>query len=517
MPDALKLTAIALAVLGLAACGGGGTTTGTGGPNPPGAANRTPPGTYARANAGAEDPRDLWNDPGGLRAALGLSPEADATISPLDRDSDDSTIGTRMLLDRVAPEDIKLLGARNGITYGQWKGGPAGTLNIEFDWRFAPDVDPQSRALMERAGKIWSRRLTDDFGTRIVRAGTVFQYEDQGVQKTLEGDETTDGILIFVIDRGPTSDNFSYAGARMIDIETDFEPWLGSILLNSRHRHQRGVMVHEIGHVLGIGSYKGFRTIDQYIDTDNHAFTGPAAMRANGGRPVPYQWVNADNHPVPPGAPGATVDYGHPGVCTSIMAYCRDRNVVTDPSALDFAMLDDIGYDLLDKATAAQPELYGYGAWGSHAAWGAGIERVLNAGTDRLRAAVHAFGADSATSLADNQALTGSAIWNGSLLGVDIRDDALPPVFGGAQLEIALDTLEGSARFNNLKTGRRDGATVPFRSPSLEYEGIVAGNTFSDGQQRVSAGFFGPEHDEMAGVVNDPAVGLLAGFGGVRH
>ena len=50
----------------------------------------------------------------------------------------------------------KSLGERNGITYGRWTGGPAGTLNIEFDWRFAPTLDAERRARMERAGKSWS-------------------------------------------------------------------------------------------------------------------------------------------------------------------------------------------------------------------------------------------------------------------------------------------------------------------------------------------------------------------------
>ena len=50
-------------------------------------------------------------------------------------------------------------GERDGITYGQWKGGPAGSLNIEFDWRFARNADRAARVRMERAGKTWSYQV----------------------------------------------------------------------------------------------------------------------------------------------------------------------------------------------------------------------------------------------------------------------------------------------------------------------------------------------------------------------
>ena len=89
-------------------------------------------------------------------------------------------------------------------------------------------------------------------------------------------------------------------------------------------------------------------------------------MRANGGAPVPFQWLNSNLDPVAPGRRGAEVDYGHPGVCTSVMAYCsRDR--LETPGALDFAILADLGYEILDEDTASEPELYGYGAWGGMA------------------------------------------------------------------------------------------------------------------------------------------------------
>ena len=115
--------------------------------------------------------------------------------------------------------------------------------------------------------------------------------------------------------------------------------------------------------------------IEQYMNRQDATFEGPESQRANGGNPVPFQWLDANRYPVPPHTPGATVDYAHLGVCSSIMAYCN-KGEVYEPSALDFAYLDDIGYEILDADTASEPELYGYGAWGQYSAWGAGVERM---------------------------------------------------------------------------------------------------------------------------------------------
>ena len=396
------------------------------------------------------------------------------------------------------------------ISHARWSDGSAD--DIDFDWRFAPNIGAEAGALMERAGKAWSRRLLDDVGSHTVRARTKLKIGDTR-NVVLDEDVTTDGVLAFVVDKGPSSDNTSYGSSAEVDYTSDdFQSRAGAILL-ARVRHDSlPIMVHEIGHVLGIVTGKPHFAVVRYIDTDNHVFTGPNAMRANGGEPVPFQWLDADRRPVAPGTPGAKVEYDHVGVCTSIMAYCRDRSVV-GPSELDFAILDDIGYELLDTQTAAEPERYGYGAWARHAAWGAGVERVLDGDSDRLIACAHVFGVQPAVSLAEHPTLTGSATWTGSLHGVDTADAALPPVSGDARLSIDLASLAGTVRFERL-TVHRNGASRAFRAASLDYAGTVEGNRFTDAQERVSASFFGPSHEEMAGIVDDREVGLLGGFGG---
>ena len=113
--------------------------------------------------------------------------------------------------------------------------------------------------------------------------------------------------------------------------------------------------------------------------------------------------------------------------------------------------------------------------------------------------------------------MQGGLTWSGSLLGVDLGRAMLPPVFGRAALHVELSSLDGTARFEGL-TVLIDGATSAFRAERLEYPIGVTGNSFADGEGRIAGGFFGPAHEEMAGVLADraPGVSLLAGFGGQR-
>ena len=486
--------------------------------------------SYERDNPTAEDLLDHWNQPEPLRAVLGLSTVAATDMADRTKalsdlinmvGGDPNETGTR--LRNVRPEDVEIIGERDGITYGQWKGGPAGTLNIEFDWRFARNFNAETRAGMERAGKSWSWRILDDFGMHAVEQGQVLHYNDQTESVTIEEDVPVDGVLIFMIDKGDA--RTSSAGPRDRDrVDDDYQPWLGLLRLSQRHVDSTSTMAHEVGHVIGVSGWD-IQPLTRHINRADHTFEGPEAMRANGGAPVPFQWVDEDNRHVPPHTAGAEVDYGHLGVCTSIMAYCRDRAEVYLPSAIDFAYLADIGYEILDAQTASEPELYGYGAWGRYSAWGAGVERTLqfmgrdvDDAHDTLRASADAFGEPPGAGLAEaNTPLQGGITWSGSLIGVDLGQAMLPPVFGDAELQVQLSTLQGTALFDEL-TVHVDGASSAFRAPRLAYDIGVAGNAFSDADGRVLGRFYGPAHEEMAGVLDDrtATVNLLAGFGGNR-
>lgn len=490
--------------------------------------------THERYNPTAEDLLDHWydpwKDPEDLRNALGLARVNTTDAADRSRRLADligmagaDPAGTGTKLRNVRPEDVEIIGERNGIAYGRWTGGPAGTLNIEFDWRFAENFNAEARARMERAGKSWSWRLLDDFGTNVARRGRELTFAGIDQSETLDEDVTSDDVLIFISDKGDSRTSTAGPQART-GIDDDYQPWLGLLRLSQRDTENTSAMAHEIGHAIGVSSWE-VQPLTRYINRADYTFEGPEAMRVNGGRPVPFQWVDQDYRVVSRDTPGARIDWGHLGVCTSIMAYCSDGAEMYVPAEIDFAYLDDIGYELLDAATASEPELYGYGAWGRYSAWGAGVERTIDYQggrmvevTDTLRAAADAFGTAPGMSLAEaHGSLQGGITWSGSLIGVDLGQAMLPPVFGDAELQVELSTLQGTALFDDLTVHVR-GVSSAFRQPELRYDIGVTENAFSDAEGRVLGGFYGPGHEEMAGVLNDraPDVNLIAGFGGKR-
>ena len=508
----------------LVACGGGGgdpTTAGTGPMAEPPPTNVT----AWRSNPAAHDLRDHWNDPETITERWSLEPVEDPdarkrTVATLlaSADAEPRRTGTR--LRNVSIDDLTILGERGGITYGQWKGGPAGTLHIEFDFRNAPEINPYWRAALERAGKLWSHRLAADTD------GFHGQIGDYAID--------TDGLLIAVYTKsGHTSTGRPVAFRVKGEDSGDFEPYFGEIRIGrDRMAHSERTrdnlmshsIMHEVGHVLGFSDFQDAPHWEGHLDRQSNTWHGANALAANGGQPVPMQWLDSDRRPVPPHTEDATRDPSHTGVCTSIMAYCsypgRSPNPPVRPSELDLAFLADMGYAIVDKATGSEPELYGYGAWARYSAWGAGVERLLVDNqydpSDRLRAGADAFGTAPGGPLASST-VEGDVTWTGSLIGVDLGSAALPPVAGDAGVRVDLATLDGRATFERL-TVHADGASRPFRAPSLEYAIAVTNNAFSDQEGRVQGGFFGPAHEEMAGVLHDPstAVNLLAGFGGTR-
>ena len=485
-----------------------------------------------RNNPTAQDLLDHWNDPDVLQQGIGMGLVALSssdrstrlnTLSSILQTPTDSLDDSKTLLRNVDVGAMTVIGEREGITYGQWKSGPAGTLDIDFDYRFAPELDQSTRARLERAGKSWSWRLQDDFDIEVLRKGREIRFHGV-LWHVLDEDLSTDDMLILIVDKRAEGTSTGGATGPRKRTADDYEPSFGRLLLSSSARESIGTMAHEIGHVLGI-STGVFPSKTRYTNMMNYTFEGPEAMRANGGAPVPFMWRDQDNRPVPPHTPGAEVDYGHLGVCISLMSYCRDRLEVYRPSEVDFAFLSDIGYEVLEAATVTEPEIYGFAAWGRYSAWGAGVERTIShdvegndvVTNDRLRAGADAFGVATTASLSDEHGPQGSVTWSGSLIGVDLGSPHLAPVFGDATVTVDLANLEGTAEFDNL-TVVNNGEASAFRAPNLNYAIEVTGNTFSDSGGRIAGGFFGPAHEEMAGVLRDeaPNVNLLGGFGGKR-
>ena len=111
------------AILVLAGCGGGG-----GGPS----VDVSTDADYRRTNSNATDLLDTWNDPGPVLQALGTAPvpagEHAQRIGQLRELLAGQAPGgdTLTRLRNVDPANMRIVGERDGITYGQWKAGPAG-------------------------------------------------------------------------------------------------------------------------------------------------------------------------------------------------------------------------------------------------------------------------------------------------------------------------------------------------------------------------------------------------------
>ena len=518
----MRQAALVGAVLVTAGCGGGGGGNVRDMEDVPGAVPWT-------QNPTALDIGEHWNETATIVAAAGFAQGAANTtgLEAAQGAATEASSESITWLRNVGADRIETVGTRDGITLAHWKGGPAGTLDIDFDWSSAPHLSSAERAIVERAAREWSRRIATNFGPHTADAGTIIDHHSSTSGRTplvatIRQDTPVDDILIVMLDAGDVK--FSSGGVRQYErVGEVIDPWLGSIALSRNHIGDQRIAAHEVGHVLDRIWAESERPsqLGSYIDRTNHVFTGPEAMRVNGGEPVPFQWVDANNDEVPPNTPGGVPDYGHLGVCTSLMAYCTDRSTVSGPQPIDFAILKDSGYTLLDAATAAENEVYGFGAWGSYSAWGAGVERRLDheRNRDHTRAVADAFGTAPANNFADTVGgLTGIATWTGNLIGVDRARADFPPVVGDATIDIEFATLAGEARFENLTTVR-DGAASTFRHASLTYDVNLDGNSFSDTAGHIEGSLHGPGHEEMAGILDDdtPGVGVLGGFGGVRE
>ncbi len=235
------------------------------------------------------------------------------------------------------------------------------SFSIAFDYRFDYAGfydDPAVRAVMDRAAGIWSGLIGDDFED--VRAGTTFSISNPSVadqRETITLSEDIDDLLIFAGARDiPSLGRGGFAGTdaqgdvfrarvsndfRGTGAVTDFEPWAGIITLDLRgdwsldpdgpvdgKNDLLTTVLHEIGHVLGLGIAPAFGAL--VVDD---VFTGPNARAVNGGDAVPLE------------PDGAHVEAGFDdgAVLIDPVTMTGTRKL---PGAFDLAMLADIGYEI---------------------------------------------------------------------------------------------------------------------------------------------------------------------------
>ena len=478
-------------VLALYGCGGGG-------------GGGFLPVPSAVVNTAGVDIRDTWKSTGPIVSYFGLEGG-----------------GSLPRFEGLDAAGYSVLGSKNGITYAQRTSGPTDTIDIDFTGAsegYFDSLPDFVKGGIERAGKSWSYRLKDVLGP--------FMSTDEVITRKGRDENgwtiprLVDGILIdFETDYGnPEYRDNPWGGSKATfrDHQTvgeDFTVRTGWIRVAGRTITRSPlwfayIAAHEIGHAIGFDATLDDRTpetVARYVDFEREVWTGPALTAANGGRNMPFQ--KEDN-----GEP----DLGHLGACPMIMSYCGPDIAI--PHELDFAFMKDIGYTVSDEYPA-EPELYSYGAWAKHSAWVVTAARHMTFTatriTDHIAVEADVFGTPTTADFA--AAHTGTLTWSGSLLASDMVKFA--PVFGEAEIVLSADTLAGAVRFTNLQTAvdvEAQARLTRWRRSSLAYDVTVEANGFTDADGKVAGGFYGPNHEEAAGVLDDKAEKILGAFGGMR-
>ena len=452
---------------------------------------------------------------------------------------------------------VSMLGTRRGVTYGRWAGGPADTLSIDFDFSGASPLltdAPSSLALVLRAGKAWSHRIADTWIPWNRSEGDFKGFIMNGENPDIEARVGPGGEISTELEIDFRDENLSTSASRVIlgqaimgtlPPNDSWEPRFGSIgiqrdfILQAPEAWVFSVITHEIGHVLGAWTAHSFpQRLSTYIDKTTGIWNGPNVVALYGGS-APFQdasdpeaWVNGER------APNATAfDFGHSGVCASLMAYCSDQAAVPAflPHAIDFAFLADIGMTITDDTD--RPETYGLAGWTDYAAFTVSVSRQLQIAladplslygyglgpwqalevVDLLQAEVDAFGYLSTGNFRSSHAAKGPdgiVHYAGGLIGAALDRSGLPPVTGNAALSIDLATLDGTASFTSL-TVNTNGSPEVYSSESLHYPIELSANSIvgTGVASTLQADFYGPKHEEVAGILHDSQAGLLASFG----
>ena len=220
----------------------------------------------------------------------------------------------------------------------------------------------------------------------------------------------------------------------------------------------------------------------------------------------------------------------HPDMA-SALSYSRELTGVVGLPALVIYPLDREGllaaYTRLSYGVAPEDIAAELGPWEDTSTHVRGV-LGLPGGDEMAFGAAHrngfaqgwAYGSIPDTDLAGNAALSGSAQWDGRLLGLT---PTARTVAGEAALTVQLGTLDGTLDFSNLEAwsaGAAPGAIgsgTVWRDGDLAYRISVNGNTFvqTGGDNGiVTDGFFGGAHEGMGGTLERDD--LAAGFGGTR-
>lgn len=250
-------------------------------------------------------------------------------------------------------------------------------FNVEFDYRFDTIgwFTPEKKAALEAAADFWENAIQDDFIDTFpgLRVPFIFNPETNARIDDFAINRTVDDLVVFVgardlgfplgvatpvgdlLGEGYFSFQFDYLGS-------DFQPWLGTVTFNrstnffvdttpetrndipASQYDFINTTIHELGHVLGIGSALAY--LNQ-INLAGTAFIGENARRLTSNLGIPV-----------------TTDFGH--VQTNFTTSASGTPTMTPfswlgnrllPTIFDLAIFDDIGYQVNYSAASTNPFL----------------------------------------------------------------------------------------------------------------------------------------------------------------
>ena len=260
---------------------------------------------YSQDNRAAADLLDHWGHRRvqGIVEGLSLGPSVQSAAGVGTQGLAPGALngaGRSLARDLEGGDEVRLLGSRHGVTYGRWTGGPADTLPIEFDLsRAGPKMryNPAFRAMLERAGKAWSRRIADTWPAWERAPGDVkgWLWIDTTPGPRVHvggGGETSARLEIDVKDNDLAGRTAGRGGSSGRDAPGRFwEPRFGTVQIDREtldedgERRLFGLLVHEIGHVIGAwttGSEPS-EHIESQIDRAAGTWTGTNVVALHGG------------------------------------------------------------------------------------------------------------------------------------------------------------------------------------------------------------------------------------------